>query len=387
MTHSSLNILLIAGEKSGEEHALSFIPKLKSYLPNLHFWGVGGDELKSGGMELIYHLKDFSSFGFSEVFAKIPFYLRALDEIENQVIERNCKVAILIDFQGFNMRLAKRLKKIGVRVLYYVAPQAWAWKEWRAKVIGETVHTLFTIINFEKKWFEERGASNVVSVSHPLWYHYHKKVEEIGQIKLSSKGKPYKKFLTEINLLLLPGSRNSEVKYLVKTFIQTAKNLQNKLPVKIGIVKSRNVNPMYFSPYDADIHQSWEDNQLDEALIWADFSIATSGTVTLTCALFSVPTIVNYDSSLFNEWFYFTFITYRKFVSLANIVHQKEVFPELLGEQCDPISIELQLRSWVDSEENYLAIKKDLGQTLKLIDKSEVDVSDIMRKNIEESYG
>ena len=101
--------LLIAGEKSGEEHAMSFFSELRSLVPEANFYGVGGEELKGQGMELLYHLKDFSSMGFSEVIGKIPFYFKALSRIENEVLRRGTKVAILVDFQGFNMRLAKRL--------------------------------------------------------------------------------------------------------------------------------------------------------------------------------------------------------------------------------------------------------------------------------------
>ena len=124
----SENVLIIAGEKSGEEHALTFLEGLKVQHPEIKFWGVGGDELAAQGMELKYHLRDFSSWGFSEVIKKLPFYIKALKNIEQEALKRKTKTAILIDFQDFNLRLAKRLKKQGVNVLYYVAPQAWAWK-------------------------------------------------------------------------------------------------------------------------------------------------------------------------------------------------------------------------------------------------------------------
>ena len=110
--------LVIAGEKSGEEHAMSFFPELKILAPDTQFYGVGGDELKDQGMELLYHLKDFSSMGFSEVIGKVLFYFKALSNLEKEVIKRGTKVAILIDFQGFNMRLAKRLKKLGVKTWF-----------------------------------------------------------------------------------------------------------------------------------------------------------------------------------------------------------------------------------------------------------------------------
>jgi lipid-A-disaccharide synthase len=109
--------LIIAGEKSGEEHAMSFLPELVKLCPDVKFYGVGGEDLKKEGMELLYHLKDFSSMGFSEVIQKVPFYFKALKNLENEVVRRGTKTAIVVDFQDFNMRLAEKLKKIGVSVL------------------------------------------------------------------------------------------------------------------------------------------------------------------------------------------------------------------------------------------------------------------------------
>ncbi|MBT7611199.1 MAG: lipid-A-disaccharide synthase [Bacteriovoracaceae bacterium] len=380
-----MNVLLIAGEKSGEEHAMTFVPELKKMIPELSFWGVGGDELKLIGMELNYHLKDFSSWGISEVISKIPFYLKALSNIEQQARDKNCKVAILIDFQDFNMRLAKKLKQSGVKVLYYVAPQAWAWKEWRAYVLGDCVHTLFTIIKFEKDWFMRRGVPNVVSISHPLWNHYHKAICEKKNM-LGLNHKPHEKFQREINLLILPGSRNSEVTVLLDTFIKAAINLSKKHPVSIGIVKSPGVNRNYYSPYKKIITESWNSDDLEKGLSWADLAIATSGTVTLTCALFEVPTVVNFNSSLFNTWFFYSFVNYKGFASLANIVHQEQVFPELLGDECSEYSIEQKLLTWIKDKENYEKIKTKIAGTLALIDESETNVSETMKDLIRESY-
>ena len=156
--------LIIAGEKSGEDHAMTFLPVLKKHSPNCHFYGVGGQRLENEGVELLYHLKDFSGIGISEVLSKIPFYYKALDHILDEVKKRKTKTAILIDFQGFNLKLAKKLKALGVNVLYYVAPQAWVWKPWRSKVLEKNVHTLFTILPFEKKWFQATSVIPGVSL-------------------------------------------------------------------------------------------------------------------------------------------------------------------------------------------------------------------------------
>ena len=109
---SKESCLIIAGEKSGEDHAMTFLPKLMELQKECSFYGVGGSRLKNKGVELLYHLKDFSGIGLSEILGKIPFYYKALDHIVSEVKKRNTKTAILIDFQGFNLKLAKKLKKM-----------------------------------------------------------------------------------------------------------------------------------------------------------------------------------------------------------------------------------------------------------------------------------
>jgi len=377
-------ILLIAGEKSGEEHALSFVPELMNRFPNAHFFGVGGDELASKGMELLYHLKDFSSWGFTEVIGKIPFYFNALKRLEHEVEKRNAKIAILIDFQDFNMRLAKKLSKKGVKVLYYVAPQAWAWKEWRAKVLEECTHTLFTIIPFEEKWFKERGVKRVIGTSHPLWHHYHERVER-EQLGISAK--PFEKFKQSVNLLLLPGSRNFEVSGLLNEYFEAIKLLRSQFNLKISMVRSPNVNEKIYEPWLDQIDKLYESDELPDALVEADFAMAASGTVTLACAIFQVPTVVAYKSSLLNVYIYYTFINYDGPISLANIVHQRLIFPELTHNLATGYNLAQGLLEWLTSRESYETIKSELEKTLNLIDKSGSDIPGQMGEVIRESYG
>lgn len=374
------NCLIIAGEKSGEEHALSFFKSLKSVAPNCQFWGVGGDELANEGMELIYHLKDFSSWGYSEVIGKIPFYFKALNHIDELVDKRNCKVAILIDFQDFNQRLAKRLKKKGVKVLYYVAPQAWAWKAYRAQVLEKTVHSLFTIIPFEKKWFEDRGVTRVHSVAHPLWLTYQS--ELVGDIVK----RKYAEVKKETRILLLPGSRNFEVRHLLPKFIETVKQLKESRNIKVGIVRSSNVNDNLLAPYMNVVDEVWENEELSKALKWADVSMAASGTVTLATALFGVPTIVAYQSSLLNEFIFYTFLSYSGFISLANIVHEKEVFPELLQERVSVFNLKNELCHILDNENVYSERIKTLAQTKNLISGGDFNAGEYMGKIIRMAY-
>ncbi len=366
--------LIIAGEKSGEDHALTFLPRLISENPQINFFGVGGERLEKLGVELIYHVRDFSGLGFTEVFTKIPFYYRAFDRLVEEVHKRQCKTAILIDFQTFNLKLAKKLESQGVKVLYYVAPQAWVWKPWRARVIQKCVHTLFTILPFEKEWFSKRGVTKIKSVIHPL------------MIEHGPKLLPMTKSLntaSRLNILLLPGSRNNEVSKLLPIFLDTKIILEKKYPhAKFGIVTSDSVNvENYQNMNTGKVDKVWNSDQLSEALEWADLSMAASGTVTLTTGLFQVPTVVCYQVSLLSQLIIKFLVPYKGPISLTNIVHGEMIFPELVQKQVNPENICLHLDKWIDNNNGDQLVKK-LAQTKTLLTGDQIDIPDYMARVI-----
>jgi lipid-A-disaccharide synthase len=371
--------LLIAGEKSGEEHAMSFFHQLKNEQPDVQFFGVGGDELKEEGLELVYHLKDFSTWGISEAIKKIPYYFKALKKIEEEVERRNCKTAILIDYQTFNLKLARKLQKKGVKILYYVAPQAWAWKAWRAKVLEKCVDTLFCIIPFEKKWFMDRGVSKAISIRHPLLDHYEEGLDNFQRVR-----KELDK--DEVNLLLLPGSRNFEVFGLLPTYVKVAKKLKTKFNINISIVKSSSVSEHAYTPYQKLFDKEYTNDQLEEALKDADVCMAASGTVTLACALYELPTIVGYTGSLLNEYIYYQFVKYKGYISLANIVHDKPVYPELIVPHFSEYNVLIKMLRLFENKEHYSSVMDTLAQTRKTISGEDISIPHYMSSKISESY-
>lgn len=369
--------LLIAGEKSGEEHAMSFFVDLIQRCPDVSFFGVGGDELQQQGMELIYHLKDFSSMGFSEVIHKIPFYFKALKKLENEVIERGAKTAILIDFQDFNMRLAKRLKKRGVKVLYYVAPQAWAWKANRANALSENAHTLFTILPFEKEWFLKRGVKQVKSIPHPLMITYKKELAQIPQ-------KPFGSWSKKLKILLLPGSRRLEVVSLLPQFIRTVEILKKQCDIEVHLVKVNHLDKKYYDFFNDKVDVFYGPSELTEAMKECHFALAASGTVTLSTGLFEIPTIVCYQASLLNEFIFYNFINYKGPISLTNIIHNQMVFPEFVQSEVEPIRLASVIQSWTTNEKLYNDLKSKLKETKNLLSGENFSVPEFMEKAIHE---
>lgn len=367
--------LIIAGEKSGEEHAMSFFPELVKLCPDVKFYGVGGDLLQANGMEILYHLKDFSSMGFSEVIHKIPFYFRALKNLENEVVARGTKTAILIDFQDFNMRLARKLKKRGVNVLYYVAPQAWAWKSNRATKLSQTVHTLFTILPFEKDWFGSRGVKQVKSIPHPLMLTYR---NELGSIP----GKPFSSMQDKLKLLLLPGSRRFEVFGLLPDFIRTVRLLRKTMNVEVHLVKVSHINPDFYKQFEQDVDVWYNSEELTKAMKECHLSLAASGTVTLSTGLFELPTIVCYKASLLNEFIFYNFIKYKGPISLTNIIHNKMVFPEYVQSEVIPERLAGVIKSWTRNEKLYNELKATLKETKNLLGGENFSVPEYMARVI-----
>ena len=370
------NCLIIAGEKSGEEHCLEFFKDLQKKCPQISFWGVGGDRMAREGFENLFHIKQFSNCGFSDVFFKLFFYFKALRKILSLVNKRNCKAAVLIDFQEFNLYLARKLKKRKVKVIYFVAPQAWAWRSYRSEIIKDTVETLFSILPFEKKWFEKRGVSKVISVPHPILSRFHEQLLPFE----------YRAVKNPVTILLLPGSRNSEVRHMLPDFCRVVKDIKQKMKVRCIMVCASSVSEEYYRPYLELIDQTCPDSRLAWALQEADMCIATSGTVTLTTALFCVPTVVCYKISLFNEFVLDLVVKYRGYFCLANIVHEKEVFPEFYQERMSVYNIREKILNWIYNVEEYKKTREVLSQTRQLLTGDGVCVAGHIKQVMENAY-
>jgi len=405
------NCLIVAGEKSGEEHALSFLPYLKDQLPHIHFWGVGGDEMAEIGVELVYHLKDFSTWGIWEAIKKIPYYKQSLDDLVTRAQVRDTKVAILVDFQDFNMRLAKRLSASGVKVLYFVAPQVWAWRANRLVQIKRNIHQLYCILPFEENWFKQRGVENSLSVPHPqlrIWEKELLDFHEKSNPKIFIENKIKRWSTVEKNenqsdlkgprifrLLLLPGSRNFEVKELWSIFQGTALLIEKyfakhcpEVSLEVGLVFSPNIHQNYFenstgieSPLKIFSH-----HQLNEACLWGDIALAASGTVTLTTALFCLPTIVCYRSGLFNEFLFYQFVKYNGYISLTNLILEEEVFPEIVQNHVSAPRLRELILEWFLYPQKYREVCEKLFNVYNKLAVVKTSPGQLMEKVIEKAY-
>jgi lipid-A-disaccharide synthase len=224
MTSGRNAVLVVAGETSGDLHASKVVARLHELDPALDVFGVGGDRMREAGCELVYHCDDFAVVGFVEVLRHIPHLRSAMDRLVALASEREARVAILVDYPGFNLILARRLRQIGVRVLYYVSPQVWAWGERRVKKIAARVDRMAVIFAFEVEFYRKRGV-DVDFVGHPL-------LEEPALADPPGAASP-----AGVVLGLLPGSRKHEIERLLPPMLGAVELLKDEidgLTVQLG---------------------------------------------------------------------------------------------------------------------------------------------------------
>jgi lipid-A-disaccharide synthase len=275
------------------------------------------------------------------------------------------------------MRLAAKLKKRGVKILYYVAPQAWVWKPDRVRALSQNTHTLFTILPFEKKWFMERGVRQIKSVPHPLMLTYKNELSTIPS-------KPFGSWNEKLKILLLPGSRRFEVYSLLPEFIAAIRLLKKEFPVEVHLVKVSHINSEFYDLYKNDIDCWYDSLELTKAMKNCHFSMAASGTVTLSTGLFELPAVVCYKASLLNGFIFDNFVKYSGPISLTNIIHNKMVYPEYTQNLVEPARIASIIKSWTLNEKLYNELKSTLKETKHLLSGEDFSVPAYMAQVINE---
>ena len=325
---SNKKIVIIAGEDSGDLHGSHLIKEMKKIDPDFTFYGVGGDKMIGAGLNHIEHIKNLNVIGIVEVLKHYPRIKKIFNKTVSLIKEINPQQVILIDYPGFNMRLAKKVKKLGVSVTYFILPQAWAWNSKRAEQLKKLCDKLVSIVPFEKQWFKKRNI-DVHFVGHPLISILDKTFE---------KNFLHQKYNIDQNkkiVALMPGSRKSEIKKHWGVFLDTIKQLKkdNKHEIQPVLIQAPNIAIENVPDNIIRI----KDNHY-EALSSADVAIVCSGTATLETALLRCPMVVCYKLSSIT-WFLAKRMASVKHLSLVNLIVGKEVVAELLQNNMKPKNI------------------------------------------------
>lgn len=324
------HIVIVAGEESGDQHAAAFVRQLKQDYPALTFSGIGGQHMQDAGVELISDLARYGVTGLIEVLRHAKTIRQAFVRIKAHLQKTRPQLLILVDYPGFNLRLAKYAKeKLNIRILYYISPQIWAWKAHRIHTIRRYVDKMAVILPFEKRIYEQAGVP-VAFVGHPLVEKL--TIEDSVATTRSKLEIPNDKII----LAMLPGSRHNELKYLLPILHQTAKNLLRHHPnlhIVIPIARSLSQEAVTVLFDTTGLPITMIDQQAIATLYASDFVIVASGTASLECALLTKPMCIIYKASLLTYIVAFRMMRI-KYLGLCNVLQNKMMVPELLQDDC-----------------------------------------------------
>jgi len=317
-------ILIIAGETSGDMHAAAVVSAINSITSDFFFSGIGGDELKKNGADLIYHSKRMSFLGFIEVLRHLPFIKKVKRDILNLVKERNIKYALLIDYPGFNLSIAKELKNLNVKIVYFISPQVWAWGKKRVSKIKRLVDKMLVILPFESEFYRNSGI-NAEYVGHPL-------IERINGYQFLSKDEFFGKFGLARDkqiLLIQPGSRKQEIKKLFPVLYQAGLKIAKENNLQIVVNCASGINSSIFNSLVNSSEFKIIEGHTYETIKYAKMGIIKSGTSTLEAGLLGLPMIIVYKTNLLTYLIGRTLVELKN-IGLINIVANETIVPELI---------------------------------------------------------
>ena len=347
-------LLIITGEVSGDLIGASLIRELKSLQPELIITGIGGDRMKSSGMNLIYHSDQMAILGFVEVIKHLPFIRQVRKKIIETVIQENIRCVVLIDYPGFNLNIAKKLKERGIKIIYYVSPQIWAWAKGRVKKVQRFVDKMLVVFPFEVEFYNNEKV-NVEYVGHPL-------VERISQYKFLSKEDFFAKYNLDEEkktLLVMPGSREQEVKEIFPETIKAANMLAKKFDLQVVVAKSKNIDAKVFRDLSVSEKFTLIEDHNYELMKYSYFGIIKSGTSTLEAGYFTLPMVVVYKTSSLTYLIGKQLIKLDK-IGMVNILLDKMVVPELIQNEANSENIINTTSKIISDEKIYQSIKHKL---------------------------
>ena len=306
---------IIAGEPSGDMHAANLIESLREKDQNAHVRAWGGDKMIAQGADVVKHIRDLAFMGFVEVIANLRTISRNLKFCKNDLLHYKPDVLILVDYPGFNLRIAEFAHKNNIRVFYYISPQVWAWKKNRVKKIKQFVNRMFVILPFELDFYKEQGVD--------AFYGGNPVLDEIAKFQLQDVALPDEN--KEI-IALLPGSRTQEIKRMLPVMCRLAKNYPQYHFVIAGVSHQK---PAYEQLLKNDSSLEVIYDNTYHLLNNATAALVTSGTATLETALFKVPQVVCYAGSAISVFLARRLVKIR-FISLVNLILDREAVKELI---------------------------------------------------------
>jgi len=351
---NSVRLMLVAGEASGDAHATSLVQALREAAPriNFDFFGATGARMRAADVESIIDTDKLSILGLWEIASELPKFFGAYRKLKQAAVERKPDAVILIDWPDFNLRLAHWLHRRGMRVIYFVSPQLWAWRSYRARNVRRDVDLLLSILPFEKDWYAARGMTHVEYVGHPLAGNVSAAYDRVEFCRRHDLD-PTKPIIS-----LLPGSRHKELVRILPPLLDAAVAIsKNHAEIQFIVV----VAPNRDLKEAEEIMASRTDllpnrpriihHETREALVASDAAAIASGTATLEAALLGTPMVIVYKESFLN-WHVLGRLINVEHYGLANLIAGRRVAVELIQNELNSERLARELLSLLDPDRN-----------------------------------
>jgi lipid-A-disaccharide synthase len=332
-------LMVVAGEASGDLHAADVLAELRRRRPDLQAFGMGGPRLQAAGLERLFDAREISVMGIAEVLPRLPRIWRVFRALVRAAADRRPAAALLVDVPDFNLRLARKLRRLGVPVVFYVSPTVWAWRRGRVRQIARDVDRMLCILPFEEEFYRTRGV-RARYVGNPV----------VEQVPPPGAPEQFRRALGlepgRPTLALLPGSRRSELHRLLPPMVESAAllardrpGLQIVVPIAPGLERA----PVEQAFLARGLHPTLVDGRAAEVVGASDVAVVASGTATLETALMLRPMVVVYRMSALS-WAVGRLLVRVAFVSLVNLLSGRRLVPELLQSALRPEAVAAEVR-------------------------------------------
>lgn len=358
-----LQVMVVAGEASGDMHGAALVHEMLKKNPGLVFFGIGGDRMRAEGVELVRHAKEMAFLGFFEVLKHYPFIRKVFRQMNGLLDSRKPGLVILIDYPGFNLRFAREVKKRGIPVFYYISPQVWAWGKGRVKKMAEWIDRIAVIFPFEEAIYRRAGV-RVQYVGHPL--------------KDSVKSAQSRKdFLTDLGfnpdhpvLGLLPGSRKQEIKKLLPEMIRACQIIRREIPdLQAAVGMSPTLSRFDYEPFVTDFKSiRLVEGKTYEVMGHSDAVLVASGTATLETALLGTPMVILYKMAPLS-YLLGRMLVRVEHIGLVNIVAGRRIVPELIQRDANAGKIAAEVLPFLLDKEKNQAVRRELKTVSKRLGK------------------
>lgn len=352
--------MIICGESSGDLNASNLAKKILELDSDIKISGVGGELLRNAGANIFYDIKDLSVIGLFDVLKKLPKFFGLMNKVLQKIKEDKPDAIILVDFSGFNLRLAKKINNT-IPVIYYISPQVWASRSGRIKTIQKFISKMIVIFKFEEEFYQKHGV-NVKFVGHPLLDIVKSALEKknfLSKFKLSN---------SKTTIALLPGSRKQEIKYILPIMLKTARTIAKEINAQFVIAKTNQVDSKIYQDIIKDFKLDIKvvETMTYDCIEAADFCLVASGTATLETALMQKPFAIIYKMNLASYLLYRPQIKVP-YIGIVNIIAQREIVPEFIQFRAHPKKIAQAVLEILNNPQRLAEMKNNLASIYALL--------------------